>query len=356
VETIETTEYPINTLSYASWQTTGPGGWTSGFYPGSLWYAYEHTNDPDYLLWAQDWTTGLESQATMNPTQDLGFMIYNTFGKGYQLTGNPAYKSVVLQAAQTIVNARYNPAIKGIVAGWGIFENSVNIDSMMAVEILFWAANNGGNPNYYTFACNHAHTVMRDHVRTDGSTAQYVNYDPITGANLSRTTLQGYSADSIWSRGQAWGLYGFTVAYRQTHDPNFLLTAEKIANYFIDNLPTDSVPYWDYQAPGIPDTARDSSAAAIAASGLFELYSFTENIAYQHKFYNAACRILKALCIPETQGGYLAMDNHGDSTGAGIIVEGCYHHLDSLGGGSLYDESLAWGDYYFIEALLRYRQ
>lgn len=354
-ETIETTEYPINTLSYTSWQTTLPSRWTSGFYPASLWYAYEYINGPNYLTWAQDWTIGLESQASTNPTQDLGFMIYNTFGKGYQLTGNAAYKPVVLQAAKTMVDGRYNPEIKGIVAGWGPFEHSINIDSMMGIELLFWAAQNGADPNYYNIACNHADTVMRDHVRPDGSTVQYVNYDPVTGANLGTTTLQGYSSDSTWSRGQAWGLYGFTVAYRQTHDPNFLLTAEKIANYFIDNLPTDSVPYWDYQAPGIPDTARDSSAAAITASGLFELCSLTENATYRNKFYNAACRILKSLCTPETQSGYLAMDNYGDSTGAGIITEGCYHHPDSLGGGNLYNESLTWGDYYFIEALLRYK-
>jgi unsaturated chondroitin disaccharide hydrolase len=316
---------------------------------------YELNNEPNYLIWAEDWMAGLEDQASTNPTQDLVFTIYNTFGTGFRLTGNTDYNDVVIQAAQTVADQRYHPAIGAIVAGWGIWENSVNIDSMMAVELLFWASNNGGEAAWYDMALSHTYRVMNDHVRSNGSTYQYANYDSDTGDFIDNATLQGYSTDSTWSRGQAWGLYGFTVAYRETNDPNLLETAKITADFFVDNLPVDSIPYWDFNAPGIPNTARDTSAAAIAASGLLELSILVGDYGYQIKYYDAACKILTSLCTPGVYGGYLCHNPGGSPIGPGIITEGCYLHPDCAGGGNVYDESLSWGDYYFIEALLRYQ-
>jgi unsaturated chondroitin disaccharide hydrolase len=355
VATTATAEYPIYTLSYSNWHTTGPSAWTSGFFPGSLWLMYESNNDPNYRIWAQNWTAGLEGQASTNPTQDLVFMIYNTFGTGYRLTGNTAYRNVVLQAAQTVAQERYNPNIGGIVAGWGSWEYSVNIDSMMAVELLLWAAKNGGQSQWYDMAVSHASKTMENHVRqNNGSTYHYVNYDPATGAVISKATWQGYSTESTWARGQAWALYGFTIIYRETVDPNFLATAEKVADYFVDNLPADSVPYWDFNAPGIPNTERDTSAAAIAASGLLELSTLADDYDRRRKYYNTARDILLSLCT-SSDTGYLSRDSNGNLLSPGILIEGCYHHPDAASGSSIYNESLIFGDYYLIEALLRYQ-
>ncbi|HUW20065.1 MAG TPA: right-handed parallel beta-helix repeat-containing protein [Sedimentisphaerales bacterium] len=355
VASITTTEYPMYTVSYSSWYITGANRWSSGFFPGCLWRMYELNSDPNYRNWAESWTAGLEGQATANPTQDLVFMIYNTFGTGYRLTANAAYKNVVLQAAQTVAEQCYNPNIGAIVAGWGSFKYSVNIDSMMTTELLFWASKNGGQAGWYDMALSHAYRTRQDHVRPDGSTYQYVDYDANTGDLISRSAWQGYSVESTWSRGQAWAIYGFTVAYRQTGDANFLETAKKAADYFIDNLPADSVPYWDFNAPGIPDTEKDTSAAAVAASGLFELSTLVGDPASRQKYYDAACRILVSLCTIEPYGGYLAEDKNGNRLSSGILLHGCYHHHDAAAPGSVFDESLVWGDYYLVEALLRYR-
>lgn len=354
VAAITTAQYPIHTVSYTSWNTTGPSRWSSGFFSGCLWRMYEINNDANYLTWAVDWMIGLEDQASTNPTQDLVFIIYNTFGTAFRLTGNTDYNDVVIQAAQTVADQRYHPAIGAIVAGWGIWENSVNIDSMMATELLFWASKNNGQSEWYDMALSHSYKVKNNHVRSNGSTYQYVNYDPDTGDIIDWATLQGYNVNSTWSRGQAWALYGFTVAYRETGDPNLLETAKLTADFFVDNLPPDSIPYWDFNAPSTPDSARDTSAAAIAASGLLELSTLVGEHDLQLKYYDAACEILTSLCTPSSSGGYLSRNSNGSPIGAGIIMEGCYHHPSSAGGGNLYDESLIWGDYYFIETLQRY--
>jgi unsaturated chondroitin disaccharide hydrolase len=354
VAAITTAQYPIHTDSYTNWNTTGPSRWTSGFFSGCLWRMYELNNDPNYLTWAEDWMAGLEDQASTNPTQDLVFIIYNTFGTGYRLTGNTDYNDVVIQAAETVADQRYYPTIGAIVAGWGIWKNSVNIDSMMAIELLFGASKNSGQLEWYDMALSHSYKVKNDHVRSNGSTYQYVNYDPDTGDIIDWATLQGYGVNSTWSRGQAWALYGFTVAYRETSDPNLLETAKITADFFVDNLPPDSIPYWDFNAPGIPNTARDTSAAAIAASGLLELSTLVGDYDHQLKYYDAACKIMTSLCTPSSYGGYLSRNSNGSPIGPGIIMEGCYHYPLSAGGGNIYDESLVWGDYYFIEALQRY--
>jgi unsaturated chondroitin disaccharide hydrolase len=350
--TIGVNQYPFYTVSYSSWYTTGAHVWTSGFYPSSLWLAYEHNNDPCYLSWATSWTEGLEEQATAFPTQDLGFIIFNNFGKGFQLTGNAHYKDVVMQAATTVAGL-YNPTVGMISANWGPWDYPVNIDSMMAVELLFWASKNGGQPSWYDIAVDHSNKVAQYFVRPDGSSLNFANFNSATGEFIEYVLVQAYSLDSTWSRGQAWGIYGFTVAYRETSDPNFLLVAEKMADYYVSHLPFDSVPYWDFNASDVSNYDRDTSAASIAAAGLLELSSLALNPNDRAKYYQAAREILISLCSRFPAGGYLAQDDIGNPLSKGLLLEGCYHHPLSQGG-NVYNESLVWGDYYFIQSLLRY--
>ena len=353
-QVFEPNQYPSYTIDYGSWRLFGPYHWTSGFFPASLWRTYEQTAQGDYLTWARTWTAELEEQAATNATQDLGFMIYNTFGTGYRLTGDPNYLPVVLQAAETVAT-RYSPVV-GLLRSfdWGAWQYPVNIDSLMSVELLIWASQNGGSSGLYDIAVSHATHIMNDHVRPDGSTAHIIDYDPCDGSIIGPSTWQGYAPDSTWARAQAWGIYGFTVMYRETNDPNFLTTAQRMADFFIDHVPPDRVPFWDFDAPGIPYTNRDTSAAAIACSALFELSSLSPEAADQARFHGAACDILSSLCTPAARDGYLARDADNNPISPGVLMQGCYHHPDGVSGGNTCDESLSWGDYYFIEALLRY--
>jgi unsaturated chondroitin disaccharide hydrolase len=200
---------------------------------------------------------------------------------------------------------------------------------------------------------SHADTTIENHVREDGSIFHLVDFDPATGDVVLRSTWQGYADDSTWARGQAWAVYGFTMTYRETGDPVFLETAQRVADFFIDNLPADFVPYWDFDAPGIPDASRDSSAAAIAASGLLELSTLAADPADQMRYADAARSMLASLCTPDAGGGYLAEDAAGTSISPGLLMRGCQVHPDSVAGGDQCDESLIFGDYYFLEALMR---
>ncbi|MCP4711271.1 MAG: glucuronyl hydrolase, partial [Planctomycetes bacterium] len=353
--TITATQYPSTTLDdYSDWITTGASSWTSGFFPGCLWYMYEYTGDASYRTWAESWMVDLEGQAANTTTHDLGFMILDSFGNGYRLTNNTAYKDVVLQAAGSLAS-RFNPTV-GCTRSedWGSWAFPVNIDNMMNLELLFWGAKNGVLPAWYDMAVSHAYRTMQDHVRADGSTYQFVDYDIATGDIIEKSTWGGYDVESTWSRGQAWGLYGFTVAYRETGDPNFLNTAIKVADYFVDNLPADYVPYWDFDAPTIPHTAKDASAAAIAASGLIELSTLVQAPLLSEKYSNAARNILTSLSTLESLGGYLAQDIDGNALSPGILMHGCDMHPDSHAGGDRPDRSQIYADYYFLEALLRF--
>jgi unsaturated chondroitin disaccharide hydrolase len=262
---------------------------------------------------------------------------------------------VVVTAAQSLAT-RFNPEVGCIRSwSWGSWQFPVIIDNMMNLEILFWASKNGGQAEWYDMAESHAAVTMENHVRPDGSTWHVVDYNPDTGEVIEKSTWQGYQADSTWARGQAWALYGFTMAFRETDNPEFLDTARRTADYFIDNVPEDHVPYWDFQAPGIPDADRDTSAAAIAASGLLELSTLTDDEGEGTKYYNAALDILTSLCTTDAEGGYLAEDAGGFPVSPGILMRGCQVHPDSVAGADQCDESLIWGDYYFIEALMRFR-
>ncbi|OLD58487.1 MAG: hypothetical protein AUI33_17580 [Ignavibacteria bacterium 13_1_40CM_2_61_4] len=247
---------------------------------------------------------------------------------------------MVIQGARSLAT-RYSPIV-GCTRSWNNRHFPVIIDNMMNLEILFWAARHGGDPAWYDMAVSHALKTRQNHVRADGSTYQVVDYDPNTGAVLAKETVQGYSTESTWSRGQALAVYGFTMTYRETGDTRFLDTARQVADYFVDHLPADRVPYWDFEAPNIPNEKKDSSAAAIAASGLLELSTLVPEGASRTRYREAAFQILESLCSP----AYLAEG----TTSSGILL----HGVGNKPSNSEVDVSLIYGDYYFIEALMRH--
>jgi unsaturated chondroitin disaccharide hydrolase len=348
---ISTGDYPYRTAEYANWLTASPSYWGSGFFPGCLWLMYEANQETGFRQWAEDWTAGLEEQASTSILHDIGFIIYTSFGNGYRLTGNTSYRDVMLQAADTLSDL-YNPTVGFIELGWGRWQCPMGIDTLMNLEMLFWAAREGGNTGFSDMAISHCYKTIEYLLRPDGSTYHIADYDLDSGT-VTRLSFQGHSMNSTWSRGQAWAVYGFTIAYRETGDLNLLNAARQTADYFIDNLPTDCVPFWDFDAPGIPETEKDSSAAAIAARGLLELGTLVNDLKGRLKYCNAARRILLSLCRTEEHNGYLAQDPGETSLSTGILMHGCHHHQDAAAPGHEYvDESLIWGDYYLLEALL----
>jgi unsaturated chondroitin disaccharide hydrolase len=320
-----------------------PREWTSGFYPGLLWLLYEHTRKPEWADRARRATAALESQQSNGGTHDLGFMLYCSYGNGYRLTSDAAYKPVLLHAAETL-SGRFNPTV-GCIRSWdfGRWSFPVIIDNMMNLELLFWASNAGGDKLFRDVAVRHAQTTLKNHFRDDGSSFHVVSYDPKSGAVEEKGTHQGFAAGSAWARGQVWGLYGYTMTYRETKDPKFLAAAVRIADFLLGhrNLPADGVPYWDFDAPDIPKAPRDVSAAAIMASALLELATF-EGVDHS-KYTAAADRILASLSSPPYRSERVG-DNQGFILG---------HSVGNLPGKSEIDVPITYADYYYVEALLR---
>lgn len=340
----DTVAYPRTAGPEGRWKTVSIYDWTSGFFPGILWYMSELTHDTAMTRAAERWTTGLTPIRFYAGSHDIGFMIYCSFGNGYRLTGSAAYKQTILQTAHTLTT-RFNPVV-GCIKSWDgqRWQYPVIIDNMMNLELLFWASKNGGAQHLYDVAVTHAETTMRNHFRSDGSTCHVVSYDTLSGNVLSKGTAQGYADSSCWARGQAWAIYGFTMTYRFTRDKRFLATAEHAADYFIGHLPADHVPYWDFNAPKIPNEPRDASAGAIAASALLELSGYATTIAGKEKYVNAAVSILSSL----SSEAYL----NTSTSGRGFLN----HAVGHRPAGSEIDVSLIYGDYYFLEALVRYKQ
>ena len=339
---IDSTQYPRSTQENGTWITKPSWDWTSGFYPGSLWYLYEYSQKSEFEKLAEKWTAGIENERNNTGTHDLGFMLYCSFGNGYRLTHNPEYKAILLKAAESL-ESRYNPTV-GCIKSWdfmGPGTYPVIVDNMMNLELLFWAAKNGGPQDFYDIAVNHAKTTLKNHFRNNNSSFHVVMYDENTGDVLERKTRQGFSDPSSWARGQAWGLYGFTMTYRETKDTVFLNQAIKIADYFINRLPDDSVPFWDFDAPNIPNESKDASAAAIAASGLLELSQYAE-AGKSEKYAKTATSILESLA----SGNYL---DKSDSYAALLK-----HSVGSWPENSEVDVGIIYADYYFIEAAMRY--
>ncbi len=334
---------PVAAKPDSAWKTAKMFDWRIGFFPGCLWLAYRYSGDEALKSAAGQWTEALEPVKDYTGNHDLGFMIFCSYGNGYRLTGNEEYRRVILQAAKSLA-ARYNPKV-GLIQSWNAnnrWKYPVIVDNMMNLELLFWASKNGGGKELYTIAETHALNTMKYHVREDGSTFHVVDFDPETGAVRAKNTHQGFADGSCWSRGQAWGVYGFAMSYRETKNPEFLKTARNLADYFISHLPEDKVPYWDFQAPGIPNEPRDSSAGAIAASGLLELSSLAGDDNAAEKYRRAALDILSSLCSSK----YL-----GEGTKSPAIL---LHATGSRPHNSDVDVSLIYGDYYFLEAILRY--
>ena len=328
-----------------SWEQQSATQWTSGFFAGTVWYMYQLTRQPEWKDLGERWTEGLESNKSITTTHDLGFMIFNSFGRGYLLIGDPHYKEVVFDAARSLVT-RYNPKV-GAIKSWNTdgakdrrasWKFPVIIDNLMNLELLFWSAANGGDPAWKNIAEQHALTSARAHVRADGSTAHVALFDPVTGALEGTTTWQGYSDSSAWARGQAWAIYGFTNAYAHTGRPELLAAAQKTADYFISHLPPDGVPYWDFRHPSIPNTERDASAAAIAASGLLDLARKTDP-SNSARYKSAAERILLSLARDYTAG----------PESAAILA----HSVGGRPQNSEVDVGIVYADYYYVEALLK---
>ncbi|MFN8206151.1 MAG: glycoside hydrolase family 88 protein [Bacteroidales bacterium] len=325
------------------WQGRDIYDWTSGFFPGMLWYAYEFSGDSMLLEKARHWTSKLEPiRHWKDRNHDLGFMMFCSYGNGLRLTGDTSYIPILLETADSLA-VMFNPHA-GTILSWpwqaknrGWKHNTI-IDNMMNLELLFWAAKNG-RPAYYDIAVKHAQTTRKNHIRADFSTYHVLVYDSLTGAVDSALTHQGYANSSMWARGQAWAINGFTMTYRETKDKVFLKTAIGLADKFISELPADHVPYWDFNAPAIPDEPRDASAAAIAASALLDLSGFVEDPGLKEKYKNEACTILAELCK-----GYIAAPE----TDA-ILA----HSVGSKPHNSEVDYSIIYADYYFMEALLK---
>lgn len=316
--------------------------WTSGFFPGVLWFLYEFTGDKKWEEQARTFTAQLEKEKLNAGTHDMGFKIYCSFGTGFRLTNDPAYREIIIQSAKTL-STRFK-AIVGCIRSWDHNKDKwqcpVIIDNMMNLELLFAATRLTGDSSFYKIAVSHANTTLKNHFRADFSSYHVIDYDTITGNVLKKNTHQGFSHESAWARGQVWGLYGYTLCYRETKDPKYLRQAENIARFILNhpNLPKDLIPYWDFNAPNIPAEPRDASAAAIMASALYELSQYSGKGKYYTKI---AGQILKNL----TTGYRSAIGEN-----RGFILA---HSTGSKPMNSEVDVPLNYADYYYLEALLR---
>lgn len=320
------------------WVALDRNEWTSGYFAGSLWMMYQLTGNTKWRDYARQWTNDMESTAYTADNHDTGLRIYGSFGKGYQITNDLQYRKIVLQGAYSL-SQRFDPTI-GAIKSWEPWEKlnasyPVIIDNMMNLELLFLAAELTGKTEWHNIANTHARTTQKTHMREDGSFYHIVDFD--MNGNINRKfTTQGYDANSVWARGQAWAIYGYTMAYRYTQLPEFLDAAVSASNFFIDHLPEDHIPWYDFKEPAIPNTTKDASAAAVAASGLIELYSFTDNTLY----FNQAVDILNSLM----SNGY-SSKNSADSS---VLLRSTRHRGDE-------ERGTVYSDYYFIEAIKRYK-
>ncbi len=341
---ITTSQFPLQTVPPPNhWNAGLATDWTSGFFPGWLWYVYEQTLDNSLLSRAQAQTAALAGETTDATDLNVGFRIMASYGNGYSVTRDPSYMKAIQTGANTMASLYVSSAgVINSVPTYNPSKINVIIDNMPALEILFYAAQNGGNPAWYNMAVSHALKTMQNNVRADGSTYQGVEYNQ-DGSVYTPFAWDGANINTTWSRGQAWGLYGFTMTYRYTQDPGFLATAQKLADYFIANLPPDYVPVWDFSRPWTDP--RDSSAAAIAAAGLLELSTYMTDPSLRSKYYNAALNIQTSL---SDLALYLANPSPNTPTD-GILLHGTYSVPFNVG----IDTSLIWGDYYFIQGCYR---
>ena len=321
--------------------------WCSGFFPGSLCYLYQLTNDKSWLLQSKRFTEALDSIQYLSWHHDVGFMIGSSYLNIYRLNPNKAYKKTIIQTAKSLCTRFRKKA--GVIQSWNVDRGwqskrgwtcPVIIDNMMNLELLFEATRLSGDSTYWKVAVSHANKTLENQFRKDGSCYHVVDYDPNNGAVLHRQTAQGYADNSAWARGQAWAVYGYTVCYRYTHDRKYLDQAVKTLNFVMQNpnLPDDLIPYWDFDAPNIPNEPRDASSAACIASALYEMNNYLPDNGYT----SLADRIIRSLSSPEYR--------------APLGKNGCFllmHSVGSIPHNNEIDVPLNYADYYFLEALTR---
>lgn len=327
-------------------ETSSSEWWCSGFYPGTLLYLYEQTKDTVLYNEAVRILGVLEKEQYNKTTHDLGFMMYCSFGNADRIKPKPEYKDILLNSAKSL-STRFNATV-GCIKSWDSKNPDdflVIIDNMMNLELLFETTKATGDSSFYKLAVTHANTTLKNHFRSDYSSYHVLNYDVNTGAVKQKKTAQGAADSSAWARGQAWGLYGYTVCYRYTKDVRYLQQAQHIAKFILThpNLPANKIPYWDFNAPGIPNALRDASAAAIMASAFIELSQYTKG-GDANRYMDAATTMIKNLSTPEYKAAI--------GTNGGFILK---HGLGHMPNGTEIDVPLTYGDYYFIEACKRYK-
>lgn len=350
----EKTAYPTDAKG-STWTTVAPSDWVSGFYPGALWYVYEHAKSeqwPDAEAWrkrAEAWTSGLEAQQFNDKHHDTGFMIFDSFGNGNRITGNPSYPPVIIQTAKTLAT-RYRSET-GTIRSWGKKDDMkdflVIIDNMMNLELLMWASKNGGGEDLRKIALSHADRTRELFFRPDGSLYHVVHLDPADGSVRRKRTAQGKADESAWSRGQTWAIYGFTYMHEATGDPKYLESALKASDYYLKHLPEDQIPPSDFHSELKGLEFKDSSAATIAAAGFLRLYPLLKSPELKEKYFKAASATLLAL----TTAPYFS---EGDDKASLISYSARNYHADP--NHKLTNTSLIWSDYYLLQALLRYQQ
>lgn len=335
--------------------------WTSGFFPGVLWMLHNQTNKDTWRKLAEHFTNKLFPVQFYKGDHDVGFIIMCSYGLGYNLYPGDASKTIIINTAKSL-SSRFIEAA-GTIQSWNkkksytgqLWKCPVIIDNMMNLELLFRASKLSGDDSFRKIAIEHADNTLKNHIRRDYSTFHVVSYDPVSGKVTDRDTWQGFSRNSTWARGQAWAVYGFTMCYRETGDKKYLDAAIKLADFYFGhkNLPNDKIPYWDFNVgePGFtPDwqyTAtpksripRDASAAAIMASALLELSTFSPEL--YNKYFKIAEKTLKVLSSPQ----YLAKNG----TNGGFILK---HSVGNFPRNTEVDVPLNYTDYYFLEALYR---
>lgn len=352
--------YPRTTNEEGKLVTTGMYDWTPGFFPGLLWYLYELTNDTTWRSEAEKWTHTLEPLKTFTGHHDLGFMMYCSYGNAERLAPKSEYKDILIQSAESL-SSRFSEKTQTIKSwnyrkAWNDTTEwfyPVIIDNMMNLEMLFYASKISGNKRFYDIAVAHANTTLKNHFREDFSSYHVVDYDTITGAVKDQATCQGFSDNSTWARGQAWAVYGYTMMYRETKDTTYLNAAVKITDFYLKNLPEDLVPIWDFNvdeagynpegksyAVEFKEKLKDASAAAIVCSGLFELGQFTN----QSSYTETAIKMLHSLSSPNYRA---ELGKNGDF----ILM----HSVGSIPHHNEIDVPLCYADYYYLEALIRYK-
>ena len=336
-------------LDSIKWRYTQAGSWTCGFWPGILWYLYEDTKDNMWREAAGKVTDMIAPLAYRKAkSHDSGFIMMCSLGNGYRLTGKPEYKEGLLHAADSLAML-YNPVVGTILSWPGMVKkenwpHNTIIDNMMNLELLFWAARNGGGQYLYDIACKHAETTMKHQFRKDYSCYHVAVYDTLDGHFIKGVTHQGLSDDSMWARGQAWAIYGYTMVYRETHDVRFLDFARKVSDVYLSRLPEDMIPYWDFNAPELSSgEPKDASASAITASALLELSTYINDSDSASFYRNKAVEMLQILSSPAYQAR-----NKKDAF--------LLHSVGHMNKGWEVDASISYADYYYLEALVRLKR